>query len=294
MLTKHIQGIYHHANRLFGGRLDILLLAINTFTETRASHAAAALAYYAIFSLFPLMLVLIAAGSYFLDSQQVYQEVTQLAQETFPISPALIHDNLRDILDARGAVGLIGLATLIWSASGVFTNLAYHINLAWTGASRRSFFKIRLMGLGMIGTLTGLLLLSLIAGGITSLIPFLGFDIASSPILELWRLISRNGSWLVTFLLYLALYYWVPAAPVDRMATFWAALTATVAWKIAIACFRWYLRSGLDQYQLVYGSVGAIVALLFLIFILSTITLFCAHLCAAIDQWTKDKRLRSA
>ena len=294
MLTKHIQGLYHNANRLFGGRLDILILAITTFSETRASHAAAALAYYAIFSLFPLMLVLISTGSYFLDSQQVYQQVSQLVQDTFPISSSLIHDNLRDILDARGAVGLIGLVTLVWSASGVFTNLAYHINLAWTGTSRRNFFKIRLMGLSMIGTLTGLLILSLIAGWITSLIPFFGIDIAASPILELWRLISRNGSWLVIFLLYLALYHWVPAVAVDRTATFWAALTASIAWKIAIAFFRWYLHSGLDQYQLVYGSVGAIVALLFLIFILSSITLFCAHLCAAIDHWRKNKQQAGA
>jgi uncharacterized BrkB/YihY/UPF0761 family membrane protein len=77
---------------------------------------------------------------------------------------------------------------------------------------------------------------------------------------------------------------------VDIIATFWAALFASISWKVAIACFRWYLSSGLENYQLVYGSVGAIVALLFLIFIISTITLFGAHLCAAIDHWIKERR----
>jgi uncharacterized BrkB/YihY/UPF0761 family membrane protein len=46
------------------------------------------------------------------------------------------------------------------------------------------------------------------------------------------------------------------------------------------------LGSGMSSYSLVYGSLGAIVALLFLIFIVSMITLFGAHLCAAIDNWS--------
>jgi len=289
VIAKQFEEFYRDANRVSGGRLDILKNALATFSATRASHAAAALAYYAIFSLFPLMLVLIAAGSYFLDRQQVYQSVTNFVQETFPLSRTLINDNLREILESRGAVGSIGLITLLWSASGVFTNLAYHINLAWAKASHRSFFRIRLVGLGMIATLTVLLLLSLIIGWITSLVPLFSVDAASSPLLNVWTFFSRLVSWLVIFLLYLALYYWVPTVKVDGMATLWAALTASIGWKVATACFGWYLRSGLGSYQLIYGSVGAIVALLFLIFILSIITLFGAHLCAAIDVWKKER-----
>jgi membrane protein len=70
-------------------------------------------------------------------------------------------------------------------------------------------------------------------------------------------------------------------------ATLWGAITASIVWKVATAGFSWYLSSGMGSYSLVYGSLGAIVALLFLIFIVSMITLFGAHLCAAIDQWSK-------
>ena len=292
MIAKHFEEIYQNINRGIGGRLDILKNTFQTFSDTRAIHAAAALAYYAIFSLFPLMLVLISAGSYFLDRQQVYQSVTHLVQETFPVSSTLINENLREVLDARGTVGLIGLVTLLWSASSVFTNLAYHINLAWSSATRRNFLKIRLVGMGMIGGLTILLILSLILGWITSLIPFFNVDAASSPLLSLGSLVSKLGSWLAIFLLFLALYHWVPPVRVDRMATFWAALIASIGWKLATACFSWYLNSGLESYKLIYGSVGAIVALLFLIFLISTITLFGAHFCAALDQWRKERAHR--
>jgi membrane protein len=70
----------------------------------------------------------------------------------------------------------------------------------------------------------------------------------------------------------------------------WGALTASLGWKAATAGFTWYLRSGFGRYQVVYGSLGAIVALLFLLFIVAIITLFGAHLSAAIDIWEKTKK----
>ena len=179
MIRKQLKKWYGDANRFSGGRLDILKNALESFADTRASQAAAGLAYYAFFSLFPLLLVLIAGGSYFLNSQQVYQNVIQFLQATIPVSTQVINENLRQVLDVRGTVGIIGLLTLLWSASGVFTNLAYSINLAWPGAPRRNFLEKRLVGLGMIAGLSGLLILSLALDGITNLAPFLNSDSAS-------------------------------------------------------------------------------------------------------------------
>jgi membrane protein len=290
LISKQLKKWYGSANHFSGTRLDILKNALETFSETRASQAAASLSYYAFFSLFPLLLVLIAGGSYFLNGQQVYQNVTQLVQKAIPVSTQLINENLRQVLDVRGTVGIIGLLTLLWSASGVFTNLAYNINLAWPGAPRRNFLEKRLVGLGMIAGLSGLLILSLTLNWITELIPFLNAEGASSSSLGLWKLISSLGSWLTIFLLFLALYRWVPTTDIEWSAAFWGALIASFAWKVATTGFSWYLRSGLGRYQLVYGSLGAIVALLFLIFVVSMVTLFGAHLSAAIDRWKKEKK----
>ncbi len=289
MISKQIKDFYQNANGFSGGRLDILKNTLTTFSETRASQAAASLAYYAIFSLFPLLLVLVAGGSYFLNSQQVYQSITRFVQDAIPVSPQLINENLQQVLNARGAVGIIGLLTLLWSASGFFTSLAYNINLAWPDAVRRNFLEKRLVGLGMIAGLSGLLILSLALDWATSFIPYLNAGSASSPSLGLWTLISNLASWLTIFLLFLALYGWVPTMEIHWSATFWGALVTSIAWKVATAGFSWYLRSGLGRYQLVYGSLGAIVALLFLIFIVSMITLFGAHLCAAIDRWKNER-----
>jgi membrane protein len=287
--VKHIKELYQNINHLSGDRLDILRNTFESFSETRAAESAASLAYYAIFSLFPLLLLFIAVGSYFLDSAKMYETVTQLAQEAIPISTRMINENLQEVLEKREAIGLIGLVTLLWSASGVFTNLAYNINLAWPSARRYSFLQRRLMGVRMIAGLSGLLIMAIMLDWLSNLLSFMHITSNSFYDLGVWGLFSRLGSWLTVFLLFFALYRWVPITYVRWRASFWGALVASTAWKIATAGFAWYVTSGFGRYQLVYGSLGAVVALLFLIYLISLITLFGAHLSAAINSWLDNK-----
>lgn len=290
-MKSKLTELYQSINQRSGKRLEIIEHALETFSKARASQAAASLAYYTFFSIFPLLLVLITAGSYFINSQQVYQAVIQLLQDAIPISTQFITENLNQVLEARGAVGILGLLILLWSASGVFTNLAYNINLAWPEAPRRNFLENRLVGMGMIVVLSGLLILSLALNWLSNLIPFVINESAASSTAGIWGSFSNLGSWLTVFLLYFALYRWGPTANVNWRVTFWGALIASAGWKFAMDGFSWYLRSGFGNYQLVYGSLGAIVALLFLIFIVSQITLLGAHLSASIDRWEKTRAL---
>ena len=276
-------------NQLSGNRFSILEHAVKTFTEKQAGQASAGLAYYSIFSIFPLLLVFIAAGSYFIDTNQVFNVVTQFIQQALPISRQIINENLEQILQARGTAGIISILTLLWSASGMFTNLAYNINLAWSRAARRNFLQNRLVGLWMIVALIGLIVLSLILSWITQRLPHMDIAHASPTYLFVLRLISALGSWLMIFLVFFALYHWIPTMDVTWSATLWGALLASLAWKAVTTGFTWYLDSRFGRYQLVYGSLGAIVAFLFLIYIISLITLFGAHLSAAIEGWERDK-----
>jgi membrane protein len=285
-----LQELYQKADHLSGDRLTILKNAVTNFTEKQAAQASAGLAYYALFSIFPLLLVFVAGGSYFLDSDQVFNTVTQFVQQALPISKQAINENLHQVLQERSAAGIFSLLILLWSASGMFTSLAYNINLAWPRASRRNFLQNRLVGLWMIVGLIGLIVLSLALSWITSRLPFMRIaGDASAAHLFLLRLISALGSWLFIFLAFLTLYHRIPTIRVKWSATVWGALIASLAWKAVTAGFAWYLGSSFGQYQLVYGSLGAIVAFLFLIYIISLITLFGAHLSAAIEGWEKEK-----
>jgi len=288
LISDRVKELYQRADRVSGNRLDIVKDAIGTFIVTRASQAAASLAYYVIFSLFPLLLVLIAAGSFFLDREQVYLKVTQLVQQAFPAtSYDWIVGNLYHVLRQRGTVGIFGLATLLWAASGGFINLAYNINLAWLEAPQRNFFQRRLIALQMIAGLSGLFFLTLVLDSLIGILHLLNLPFAAVLNLDMWRWFSGIFSWLVYFLLFFVLYDWVPTVNVTGRAAFWGALTASIAWKVATALFAWYVRSGFGRYELVYGSVGTLVAFLFLVYILATVTFFGAHLTSAMDRRIK-------
>ena len=284
-----LKEFYKNINQLSGNRFSILENAIQTFTEKQAAQASAGLAYYSIFSIFPLLLVFIAAGSYFIDTKQVFNVVTQFIQQALPISRQIINENLQQILQARGTAGIISIVTLLWSASGMFTNLAFNINLAWSRATRRNYLQNRLVGLWMIAGLIALIVLSLILSWITQRLPLMNISQASPSALVLLRVLSAFGSWLMIFLVFLTLYHWIPTMHVTWNATLWGALLASLAWKVVTTSFAWYLDSRFGRYQLVYGSLGAIVAFLFLIYMISLITLFGAHLSAAIESWEREK-----
>jgi membrane protein len=189
-----VKTIYRRANDLSGGSLGILRETFQRFNEARASEAAAGMAYYALFSLFPLLLALVAAGSFFLESERAYREVVDLVTQAIPVSRGLIERNIRRVLELRGTVGIVGLIGLLWSATGVFTILANHINRAWPEAEMRSFLEKRLVALGMVGALAGLLVLSLFSTAVLNLLPRLqvplwgGLSVYETP---LWAIISK-------------------------------------------------------------------------------------------------------
>jgi len=286
-LMNQIQDAYQWANDRSGGALGVVKDAFQCFGDARAGGAAASMAYYAMFSLFPLLLLMVAAGSFVLEREQANQLVVGFFNNAFPVAQRLIERNIQSVLERRGAVGVVGLLSLMWSASGVFTTLARNINLAWPEAEAHNFVKRRLLALAIVGMLAILLLLSLLSNTVLSLLPRLnaivGGDVSAYQTF-LWAVLSNVAPWLFPFLLFWGLYRWVPNTRVRWSHALWGATVATVAWQVITDTFSWYLSSGLAKYNLVYGSLGAVVALMFWIYLSSWITLFGAHLTAAISR----------
>jgi YihY family inner membrane protein len=275
-------------------RLDIIRHTFESYSSARAAQAAASMAYYAFFSLFPLMLIFVAVGSFFLQSDLIYNKLIILLGDAFPSSEQLIYDTIRRVIDSRGPMGLIGLLGLLWAASGVFTTLTLNINLAWAQARRRHFLHERLVGLGMIAILAMLFILSLVMDTTSQVLASVRIPLpAAISIYEnkLWALVSNLLPWLFIFILFLLLYRWAPTVRPAWRAVFWSAALAATGWKLATNFFTWYVVRGLIRYELVYGSLGTVAALLFLIYAIGLIILFGAHLCAAIDFWVKSRAL---
>ena len=280
-----LERFFRQADDLTGGTLSIVRRAFRSFKEARASGAAASVAYYALFSLFPLLLALVAAGSLILEDEKAVREAIDLVDNAIPVSQQLIRQNIQQVLQSRGTFGAIGLLGLVWSATGVFTNLARNINRAWSGTERRGFLRGRLLALAMVGVLALLLLVSVVSTTVIHLLPQLNLPLWNSAFLSesaLWSVGAGLVPLLLSFGLFLALYRWVPNTIVPWSAALWGASVAALLWEVAKRGFVWYLDAGLARYSLVYGSLGTVVALMFWLYLSASITFFGAHLAAAV------------
>ena len=87
--------------------------------------------------------------------------------------------------------------------------------------------------------------------------------------------------WVVPFLLFYSLYRIIPNGKVPIKAAGISALVVTIIWRTASNLFQLYLGSDFARYEVIFGSLSAIVILLLWIYISSVILFFGAHLCAA-------------
>ena len=286
-LTDKAHLLYDWANGFIRGSFDILRDAIKRFGDTRANEAAASIAFYTVFSLFPLLLSLIIGGSFILESEQVQQWVLEVVDKFFPVAQQLIERNIRGVLELRGTVGLVAFIGLAWSATGALTILARNINRAWTEASPRNFFQDRLVALGMVGGMAVMLVISSISSAVLNVLARLDVPLVGELAVNgtsLWANLLSMAPRLFVFFILLGLYHGVPNTKVRWSEVFWGALVATCAGEIATNGFSWYLSSGIVHYELIYGSLGTVVALMLWIYIGVLIVLFGAHISAAIAR----------
>lgn len=287
-----LKSTYTQADHMSGGVLGIIRMTIQSFTQERGPEAAASLAYYSFFSLFPLVLVIIVVGSFFVDRDVVQSNLLNLLQGVLPGVEEIVIENINQVLQLRGSVTFVALLSLIWSATMAFNVIVKNINRAFPKATVPNFLKGRLMGLSMILGLALLMLLSFAASTVAGLIPVIDIPLHDIALHEtlIWQIGSCMVPILINLLMFYTLYQWVPQISVDRGAAIIGGAIAGVAWELLNNVFTWYLSSGLSRYRLVYGSLGTIVALLFWIYITATILLMGAHLTACIHIAFRKKQ----
>jgi membrane protein len=292
-LWFRVRAIYRLVNRRYGGILEIVAYTFKNFEQANAAESAASIAYYALFSIFPLLIFVVTFSSSLLQEREVQQEILAFVADVLPASQDLVRGNIEQVLELRGPLQIVGTIGLLWSATAVFNVLAHSINRAWHTAQQRNFLQGRLIALAMVGSLTGLLILWLVSITAVNLLGFLQVPLwGGQAIYETlaWRLVARLLPAFLIFLTFLSLYRWVPNTKVFWREAFWGAVVAAAGWEISKEGFTWYLTSGLARYQLVYGSLGAVIALMLWLYLSSVMILFGAHLSATIAMRTRRSR----
>ena len=260
--------------------------AFLTFTVAKGAEAAASIAFYTLFSIFPMVLSIVAVGSFFVDKIVVEGALLEFLPRLIPVSQEFILTNVQEVFDLRGTVSALALLSLIWSGTAVFTTIIRNINTAWPAAAPHSFIRMRLWSLAIIGAMAILLIVSSFTITFKNIILNLGLITDFSQVSRFLESNFYNKTLpiLARILIFFGLYYWVPQIKVKKLAALTGAVVATILWQLITSLFITYLSSGLARFEIVYGSLGKVIALLAWIYFSAWIILFGAHLTSSIDR----------
>ncbi|MCX6003035.1 MAG: YihY/virulence factor BrkB family protein [Chloroflexi bacterium] len=220
---------------------------------------AAGVAYYAILSIFPLLLGLIAVFGFFLPSVNLQDELLKFVGNNIPGATNIVKENIAGIIKLRGVMSILSIVILFWGASALFSAISLAINRAWDINKYRHFLIRKVSELGMVFGTGILFLLSLGASAIVTLMR----GVFNLPVTDLATVyvIGRLIAFLLMFAVFLLLYKFIP-----NTKTYWryvwpGALLAAALFEIARTLFIFYLEK-FANYQLIYGSITSIIALL--------------------------------
>jgi len=278
--NTQLEHLFTQANNKSFGILGIIRDTIERFSNNHAVEGSASIAFFTIFGVPPLLIVLVTVASYYLEIPDIQDWIIQFIRDIVPIPADLIIEFIEGVLNQRGAVGVIGLIGLAWASSGVLMTLTANINRAWPTAKVRNVVEKRMVAFLMIGAFILFIAASSVLSTIIAF--FLQFEIPLIHISPPIGIITDLVSYLLRFMLFFALYFFVPKTKVKKRAAFAAAIFASFAWEITAYGFRWYFQSGLSNYNLLYGSLGTLVALMFWIYLDCLILVFGAYFSAAI------------
>jgi membrane protein len=271
----------HRLNERSRGWLGMMAGAAREALKPDSAITAAAIAYFALFSLFPLTLLSISIASFDLGPLVDPQFIVQKLEFIAPALGQLLGQNINEIIRARGPVTSVALVGLIWSASTIFYTLTQTLNDIWANKRRRPVWKRR--GLAILFVLA-------FVGPALFLASFAGSMIAN---LRTWlpvQIIPIGGgiSFVVATLLdvalFMVLYILLPHGASTWREILPGAIGAGLLWELAKKAFLLFVSTYISVSNLVYGSVAAIIAFLVWANLSGLIFLFGAYLSVSYYQ----------
>jgi membrane protein len=285
--------------RWFLGTLTPLGLANRVWREIRIDDCfgiAAGLAYYLLFSIFPLLLFLITLIG-FLPIPNLSDQITSNLRQFLPGGTlALVENTLRQILEQRhGGLLSIGLIITLWTASSALAAVSDGLNRAYGAQESRPLWKVRgialLLTVGLSVLVITASILAVLGGKMGE---WLGHLLGLGLVFQIgWEL----ARWVVSILfiaMALALVYHF--APDVERAWRWitpGSLTAVVVWIGASFGFSYYVNH-FGSYNKTYGTIGTVIILLTWFYISGFIILAGGEMNSEVERSLSAGRKRSA
>lgn len=263
------------------------------FDQDDGAVVSRSMAYYALFSLFPLLLVLLSLLDPLAALGASEDVILDLVKSYMPTVVDVIADNLEQLAAAQGTINILALVGLIWSATGVFTAMYRAVNRAWDNPKSKLFWKEKLFGLAVVFFIGLLLLATTIFSVLLSVLQnwglaFLNWRPWDDPqSARLWTWLSQLVPPVVSAIAFIILYRIIPHNRVRWRDVWLGGLITGFVWELARRIYIWYL-ANVATYNLIYGSVGAIIGFLLWAYLSAMILLIGAEFTAQHTWWRQD------
>ncbi len=266
-----------------------MLQVLRGFRANQGLLLAGAVAYYALLSIVPLLILTVIALSHVVDQVELLSTLQRYLEWLVPGQSRAIVAELASFLAHRDVLGWVLLLSMLFFSSLAFTVLENAMSVIFhhrVAIRRRHFIVSALMPYCCILILAlGLLLVTLVAGGLQAL--------GERHVLFLWRDWSLGGvSGLLLYLLGLAGEVFVLTAvylvmPVGRLSlthALFGAVAAALLWELSRHVLVWYFAT-LSQIGTVYGSLTTAIAVLLSLELAATLLLLGAQVISEYERF---------
>ena len=262
--------------------------AVVEFVDDRGHRSAAQMSFFATLSFIPLVLLLAGAFGLVFDDAAVRERIIDTVFDNVPLASEDERPRLeRTVADALARAGNLGIFTtllLIAAASGVMGALRHSINEAWDIEERPPLLKRKALDVALVLGGTSILALS-VSLTVTHRLADLVDDEAGGGWL-LAALLEVAGDLLPVVFVALALLFLYRVLPMhkDRLRDIWpGAVVAAVLVEVVRLGLGLYFEHLADLGAL-YGSLGALMALLLFVFAVANVVVFGAEFAS---EWSR-------
>lgn len=267
--------------RIVDRSLYVLWRACAEMVHDRGHREAAQIAFFATLSFVPLAMLLVGGFGFFFEDEEVRTRVVQVVFDNVPLAQESDRDRLErvvdDALDNTGRLGPVSVVLLLVAATGVMGALRHAINQAWDIDTRPPLIRRKLLDLALVLGSATLVTFSLSISATREAADDLGE--------EGWvvDLIGDVLPFVFTIGVVLFLYRVLPS-PRPRTREIWpGAVVAAALISITRGGLEFYFEY-LADFGALYGSLGALMALLIFIYAVSLILVFGAEYAS---EWSR-------
>lgn len=261
--------------------VGILKEAGSDFMEDRALRLSAAMAYYAVFSLGPLLLLVVGIAGLVFGEEAVRREIENQLKSLMGGQATGILDSMMQARKSGGSLlaTIVGGIGLVLGASGVFGQLQDSLNTIWEvkpkpGGGVWAFLRNRFLSLGMVLGIGFLLLISM---ALTT------FVHAASGLISAWinmpdavaQALNIIAAFAVITVLFAAIFKFLPDVEIRWTDVWVGAIGTSILYTVGKFVLGWYL--GRETTTSGYGAAGAFVVILLYIYYSSVILFFGAE-----------------